>query len=257
MLKWTVAEQRLTDWKRDRLSKHNGQHLLCYDWQSVSLVYFLHFLLPSVAPVVFLTEFYVVVPQWRNVKFGLFSGLMFYTSESARILPCDLVRYGHSHYTKRLNYYSHWRQLREYGVHWRLSVCLSDCLHDRNKMAESTVTKLAIMSPGYPFNIRSIGQKSQGHKVQKYISDDRVAGVSLYSIKCPVSTPCPHKKGATKLMAVTSSNLSWFSKFFYHWKEKEISNKTYVLFPTTPQVCCHTTFGNLKVQICCKIAKQI
>jgi len=26
-------------------------------------------------------------------------------------------------------------------------------------------------------------------------------------------------------------------------------------FPTTPQVCCRTTFGNLKVQICCKIAK--
>ena len=27
-------------------------------------------------------------------------------------------------------------------------------------------------------------------------------------------TPCPHKKGATKLMAVTSSNLNRFSKFF-------------------------------------------
>jgi len=37
-------------------------------------------------------------------------------------------------------------------------------------------------------------------------------------------------KGATKLMAVTSSNLNRFSKLFYHWKEKEISSKTYVLF---------------------------
>ena len=42
------------------------------------------------------------------------------------------------------------------------------------------------------------------------------------------------KKGSTKLMAVTLSNLNQFSKFFYHWKEKEIFNKTHVLFPTTP-----------------------
>ena len=34
------------------------------------------------------------------------------------------------------------------------------------------------------------------------------------------------KKGATKLMVVTSSNLNRFPKFFYHWKESEISNKT-------------------------------
>jgi len=32
-------------------------------------------------------------------------------------------------------------------------------------------------------------------------------------------------------MAVTSSNPNRFSKFFYRWKEKEISNKTNVLFP--------------------------
>jgi len=35
------------------------------------------------------------------------------------------------------------------------------------------------------------------------------------------------KKGVTKLMAVTSSNVNRFSKFFYYWKEKEISNKTH------------------------------
>jgi len=42
------------------------------------------------------------------------------------------------------------------------------------------------------------------------------------------------KKGATKLMAVTSSNLNRFSKYFYCWKEKKISNKTHVLFSTIP-----------------------
>ena len=35
-------------------------------------------------------------------------------------------------------------------------------------------------------------------------------------------------------MAVALSNLNLFSKFFYRWKEKEISNKTHVLFSTTP-----------------------
>jgi len=50
-------------------------------------------------------------------------------------------------------------------------------------------------------------------------------------------------------MVVTLSNLNRFSQFFYHWKKKEIYNKTYVLFPTAPLVCCHTTFGNLKNQI--------
>jgi len=43
------------------------------------------------------------------------------------------------------------------------------------------------------------------------------------------STLCPRKKGATKLMAVTSSNLNRCSKFFYHWKENCISNKTHVV----------------------------
>jgi len=38
------------------------------------------------------------------------------------------------------------------------------------------------------------------------------------------------QKGATKLMAVTSSNLNGFSKFFHHWKEKDIYNKSHILF---------------------------
>jgi len=39
------------------------------------------------------------------------------------------------------------------------------------------------MSPPYPLNIRSKGQRSQGHKVQKHIEGNRVAGVSLHSIE--------------------------------------------------------------------------
>ena len=39
------------------------------------------------------------------------------------------------------------------------------------------------------------------------------------------------KKGATKLMVVTSSNLNRFSKFFHRWKEKEMSNKMTYYFP--------------------------
>ena len=42
------------------------------------------------------------------------------------------------------------------------------------------------------------------------------------------------QKGATKLMAVTSSNLNRFSKFFHHWKENEIYNKIHILFPIAP-----------------------
>jgi len=43
------------------------------------------------------------------------------------------------------------------------------------------------MNPGYPFKIRSKGQRSrsQGHKVQKHMTGDRVAGVSLHFIEWP------------------------------------------------------------------------
>jgi len=43
LLKWYVTEQRSADWERHWLPKHNGQHLLCHDWQSVSFTYFVHF----------------------------------------------------------------------------------------------------------------------------------------------------------------------------------------------------------------------
>jgi len=43
------------------------------------------------------------------------------------------------------------------------------------------------MSPGYPFNIRSKGQRSRspGHKVQKHIKGDRLAGVSYALYRVP------------------------------------------------------------------------
>jgi len=60
-------------------------------------------------------------------------------------------------------------------------VCV--CLHDRTKMAETTITKLA--STGYPFNIRS---KVTGSQSAKHTSGDQVAGVSLHSIEWPASS---------------------------------------------------------------------
>jgi len=42
---------------------------------------------------------------------------------------------------------------------------------------------------------------------------------------------CVPKKEAAKLLAVTFSNLSRFSKFFHCWKGDEISNKTAQYFP--------------------------
>jgi len=53
-------------------------------------------------------------------------------------------------------------------------------------------------------------------------------------------------------MAVSSPNLNRFSKFFYQWKEKEISNKIPVCIVshhTLSKLPHRTTFGNLKVQI--------
>ena len=50
-----------------------------------------------------------------------------------------------------------------------------------------------------------------------------------------INTQCP-KKGChqTHRGKVTSSNLNRFSKFFHHWKEKEIYNEIHILFPTAP-----------------------
>ena len=45
-------------------------------------------------------------------------------------------------------------------------------------------------------------------------------------------TQCPHKKGATKLMTVTSSNLNCFQNSFTTGKKRKFPTKP-MLFPTT------------------------
>ena len=51
-------------------------------------------------------------------------------------------------------------------------------------------------------------------------------------------------------MAITSSIINGFSNIFHCSKDKQITNKTHLMFPTTPSVCCRTTFQKLEVQNC-------
>ena len=72
-------------------------------------------------------------------------------------------------------------------------MCLFVCTIEPKRLKLQSPNLLhgqSIMSSGYPFNIRSkgISSKVQGHKVQKHISGDRVAGMSLHSIECPASS---------------------------------------------------------------------
>ena len=65
---------------------------------------------------------------------------------------------------------------------------MSVCLQHNSKTNELKVFKLDTeISLRYPISITVFGLKgqrsrSQGHKVQKYIESDRVAGVSLHCI---------------------------------------------------------------------------
>jgi len=56
-------------------------------------------------------------------------------------------------------------------------------------------------------------------------------------------------------MAVTSSNLNRFSKFFHHWKGKEISNKSMYNFPPHLKYVAALPVEIQKIQIYCNIAK--
>ena len=54
---------------------------------------------------------------------------------------------------------------------------------------------------------------------------------AIYLFVCPV----PATTQVQEVLVSSKMTCSLpTSKFFYHWKEKEISNKTYVSFPTTP-----------------------
>jgi len=57
------------------------------------------------------------------------------------------------------------------------------------------------------------------------------------------------KNRATLYSCITSSYVDRFSKFFHCWIQQGICNKTLVIFPTTPYICCYTTLGNINVQI--------
>ena len=58
-------------------------------------------------------------------------------------------------------------------------------------------------------------------------------------------------------MAITLSILNGFSKFCHCWNEKQISNKTHVILPTIPLVCCRTPLRKLEVRICGDLQKNL
>jgi len=55
------------------------------------------------------------------------------------------------------------------------------------------------------------------------------------------------KNHATLHLCITSAYVDRFSQFFYCSIQQGICNKTFVMFPTTPYICCYTTLGNLNV----------
>jgi len=57
------------------------------------------------------------------------------------------------------------------------------------------------------------------------------------------------KKVVYNLMAITLSIVNRHSKFFHCWKEKQISNKIYIILPNILSVCCRTTLRKLIVQV--------
>jgi len=63
------------------------------------------------------------------------------------------------------------------------------------------------------------------------------------------------KKGATKLMAVTSSNLNRFLKFFHHWKEKENIHIYY--FPPHCKYVAALPMGIQKFKFVIKLTNKI
>jgi len=64
------------------------------------------------------------------------------------------------------------------------------------------------------------------------------------------------KKGATKLMAVTCQISTDFQNSFTTGKGRKFPTKSMYYFPPHLNVCCRTTFGNLKVQIWSKSGRK-
>ena len=68
---------------------------------------------------------------------------------------------------------------------------------------------------------------------------------------------CVPKSGATKLMAVTLSNLNRFSTFFHHWKEKEMCNKSTYYFQPHLTYVAALPLGIQKFKFVVKLPKKL
>jgi len=65
-----------------------------------------------------------------------------------------------------------------------------------------------------------------------------------------ITTLCPPKM-CHPLVTIISSNLNRFSTFFHCCKSVKFPTKQCVTLPTTPKICCCTTWRKLNVQIWC------
>jgi len=66
---------------------------------------------------------------------------------------------------------------------------------------------------------------------------------TIDSMPFPKYTRCP-KKVVHQTHGDNLSILNGFSKFFHCWKRRKISNKSHIILPTIPSVCCRTTLRN-------------
>ena len=57
------------------------------------------------------------------------------------------------------------------------------------------------------------------------------------------------KNHATLHSCMTSAYVDRFSQLLHCWIQQGICKKNPVMLPTTPYICCYTTFGNVNVQI--------
>ena len=75
------------------------------------------------------------------------------------------------------------------------------------------VKDTVIVWPNERHSIVNVDHGSLQYKQSQNSRKNEHKGLKVYNIY--TSTSCPRKKGTTKLMAVTSSNLNRFPKFFY------------------------------------------
>jgi len=85
----------------------------------------------------------------------------------------------------------------------------------------------------------------------------KVNNSNLILIYCKLQQKKIFKKTeATKLLAITFSNLNRFSKFYHCKIEDEYFQQNCVIFSTTPELCCYTTLGKLIIQSYCKLQQK-